>query len=200
MPILNNSRYNTPSKNVNKASKKRLILLTLVGLTLVASLLFVLERKDLINLPFSSGDKPRSITKDGVNYDPPTKQEKTETEQHKDNLGDPQTTTPPPATTANGKKKVNLVMTSWVASPNVEVRGYVPSIIEEGGTCTLTLTQDTQQVTESKVAAADASSVTCGLITVARARLSSAGTWTAVLSYSSNTYEGVSTSNKIEVK
>ena len=192
--------FNTSAKG-KKASRKKPIILVLLGLVVLLGLLLVLDRKDIINLPFLSKDKP-AATPTGINYNPPTQQEKAETEKFKENLGNqskedtPATPTP---TTPTGKKSVSPVMTSWGASPNVEARGYVPGVNEEGGTCTLTLTRNGQTVTESKTGISDVKTVSCGLISVSRTRLST-GTWNVTLSYSSASSEGVSTSNQVEVE
>ncbi len=191
------TKYNTGKSKV-KGSKKRTILLVIAGLVLVAGLLFILDRKGVINLPFSNDDEP-AVTPDGINYDPPTEQEKSETEEFKKSLGDQSTTTNP--TTPSGTKKsvTPVIVYSGTTSANAEVTGYVSGVVEEGGTCTVTLTKDGQKVTESKTATADATNTSCGLITIARTRLSP-GTWSATLAYSSNTAEGTSTSKSIEVK
>jgi len=189
-----------------KASQKRAIILAALGLAVLVGALLALDRKGLINLPLLPDKKSAQTTQthEGVNYSPPTQQEKDETEQFKDNLGDQSTPTTPttptsPSPTNSTKKSITPIMTSWGANPNVEVRGYVPGISEENGTCTVTLTKDGQKVTESATATPDATTVSCGLITIAKSRVS-AGTWSATLSYSSAKYEGVSASKSIEVK
>jgi hypothetical protein len=184
-----------------KALNKRSIVLILVGLILVLGLLVALDRTGVINLPLLPDRKSAPApTSDGINYDPPTEEEIAETEDFKDKLGNETTTpspTPSPSPTTN-KNPVTPVMTSWDAAPNAEVSGYVSGISEEDGTCTVTLTKGDQKVTESKAATPDAKTVSCGLITINRDRLSP-GTWTVTLSYSSQKSEGVSTSNTIEV-
>jgi hypothetical protein len=191
-------KYTPPRKN--KVSKKRAIILFSIGFILLLGLLLVLDRKGVINLPFLSDEKP-APSSNGINYGPPTDQEKTETEQFKEGIGN-QTTNPPPNTPSSPSKKktVTPIMTSWGAdSQQAEVRGYVAGVNEEGGTCTLTLTNGSQKVTETKPATPDAQTVSCGLISIARDKLSP-GTWTATLSYSSNNAEGVSNSNSLKVE
>lgn len=197
------SKYSLPIGKKGGASKKRLVLLSLLGLAVVLAILIILDRRGAINLPILP-DKAEETTSpsNGINYGPATEQEKKETEAFKENLGD-QSMPPPSSNTspssATSKKVVTPIMTTWGASPSVEVRGYIPSLNEEGGICTVNLTKGDQKVTESRTATADATTVSCGLITIARDRLS-AGTWTATLAYASNSAEGTSTSNSIEVE
>ena len=186
----------------SKFSIRRRLKRLLLVLILLGGLLFALDYKGVISLPFGDDEKPAatpSSDTDEINYDPPTSQEKAETEEFKEGLGEQAAPPATPSTTNSAKKSVTPIMTSWSASPNVEVRGYVPGINEEGGTCTLTLTKSGQKVTESKEATPDAKTVSCGLISIARTRLTP-GAWSATLSYSSASSEGTSTSNSIEVE
>jgi cytoskeletal protein RodZ len=198
--------YKASSRKKSQASRKRLLFKLLVLVAVVAGILFVLDRKGVIDLPFTSDPQP-TTSPDGINYGPPTAQEKAAANEAKENISNdkatdstPETPTPSAAPTS-GKKSVTPVMTSW--GPNgdqdAQARGFVPGITEEGGTCTLTLTKGGVTVTESKEATPDASTVSCGLITIDRSRLTT-GSWTATLSYSSTKSEGKSSPNTIEVE
>jgi hypothetical protein len=77
------------------------------------------------------------------------------------------------------------------ATAAVEAGGYLSPVVESGGTCTLSLTQGSRTVTAVSPAQADASTTSCGNLSVPRAHLAP-GTWTAVLHYSSRTTTGKS--------
>ena len=82
---------------------------------------------------------------------------------------------------------------------SVVVSGYVGNAVEDGGVCTLTLTQGSSVVTAETSGAADARTTSCGALSIDRSRLS-AGTWSAVLGYASSTTTGASTALMIEVQ
>jgi hypothetical protein len=67
------------------------------------------------------------------------------------------------------------------ASGTVQANGYVAGTIEDGGSCTLTLTKGGQQVRATSTSIADATTTSCGLLETAPGL--AAGTWEAVLSY-----------------
>jgi hypothetical protein len=100
--------------------------------------------------------------------------------------------TDPPATSSGGRARV--VITSADVQPAdgvVEVDGYVAGLVEESGTCTVTLTSGTRSARATGPAWPDASTTSCGSIVVPVDRLD-AGTWRAVLSYASPSSAGSS--------
>jgi hypothetical protein len=80
----------------------------------------------------------------------------------------------------------------------VEVAGYVAGVIEEGGSCTLTLTRDGQTVTGTSEAVPAASTTDCGGVTVPGDQVTD-GVWSAVLTYESAAHEGSSEAWDVEV-
>jgi hypothetical protein len=80
----------------------------------------------------------------------------------------------------------------------VEAGGIVPSIVESGGRCTLTLTLGGTTADASSEAIDNVTSTSCGEMLVPGDRLSP-GTWRAVLTYESATADGTSAPVDIEV-
>jgi hypothetical protein len=102
---------------------------------------------------------------------------------------------------SSDQKKVEVTITTYNATDNgsLSVNGYVSGVVENGGTCILTLTDSaSKSVTTTRQAIADATTTTCGESAVALSKLHS-GTWKAVLSYSSATSVGASEPVNIEV-
>ena len=118
-----------------------------------------------------------------VNLDPPTDQEKQETEAHKQSLANDQGT--PSPTTPSSKKQVTPVITS---ANHSEVNAYVSGVFEDGGTCTAVATKGSQVVTKSSSGFANVSYTSCAPISISL----SAGTWLVVVSYGSAVAEGKS--------
>ena len=93
---------------------------------------------------------------------------------------------------------VDVTFGGWqAATASVEVGGYA-GVVEEDGTCTLQLSQGSTSVTASSPGSPDATTTSCGTLTIAGTSLRP-GTWTGVLRYESPRTVGESTSITIEV-
>ena len=135
------------------------------------------------------------------NFTGPTEQEKQETEEFKKNQQN-QTPPPPPATdTGDGKKLVTPVI-SYVGQYDtlIEASAYIPGILENSGTCTLTVTQGATTVTKTSKATADATTTRCETFSFPRSELNAAGTWSAKVSYDSTTSKGASANSSFEAQ
>lgn len=109
-------------------------------------------------------------------------------------------TVTPSASTSPSRATVDVAMTYYgfnAVDGAVEVGGYA-NVVEADGVCTLTLTKGSSTVSKQASATPDASSTSCGEMSVAQNEISS-GTWTATVSYQSSTSEGVSAPATIEV-
>ncbi len=138
--------------------------------------------------------EPSTTGASGVNYAPPTEEDKKEVDQHKADLGDQQSST---GQSSNSQKKsVTPVITSADSSA---IKAYVPGVFEDGGICTATLTKGSTTLTKSSTGFKNVSYTTCPPMKLASGELS-AGTWSVVVSYSSDAAQGTSTSSTIEVK
>jgi hypothetical protein len=80
----------------------------------------------------------------------------------------------------------------------VQVGGFVAGVVEDGGTCTLTLTKGGETVVGTSEARGDASTTTCGAVIVSGDKVS-AGGWQGVLSYRSAERSGTAPAVSIEV-
>ncbi|WP_448626991.1 hypothetical protein [Geodermatophilus sp. URMC 64] len=104
-----------------------------------------------------------------------------------------------PRTVPDGQADVTVTFAGWDdATSSVEVDAFVGSLIEDGGSCTLTLTRGTDNRTASSAATADASTTICAPLRVSDAQLTS-GTWQAVVAYSSATARGTSAPVRVTV-
>jgi hypothetical protein len=80
----------------------------------------------------------------------------------------------------------------------VQAGGFVAGVLEDGGTCTLTLTRGGQEVSATSAATADATTTVCGLLETPPGI--AAGTWHAVLAYESSDAAGTSRSTEVTVR
>lgn len=139
------------------------------------------------------------INNDGINYDPPTETEITETNQHKNDLAEKinedGTNQEQPDVNLNDSKRGVTPIISFSgqssAGSDLELNGYVPGVVEKNGKCTARLTKGNKTVEETKVALDDAQSTSCGLIVIPRNELS-AGNWSLLLIYNSPSSTGSS--------
>jgi hypothetical protein len=118
----------------------------------------------------------------------------------------PYTVKPEPTTVATDKPtkptggRVDVVLTYAgfdAPSGTVQANGFAAGVLEDGGTCTLTLSRSGEQITVTSAASADASTTTCGLLETDPGV--GPGTWDAVLAYSSDDAQGTSQSMQVVV-
>lgn len=115
---------------------------------------------------------------------------------------DPPLDTPTPGPSEappTGNATVVLTYAAWDdQAASVEVSAYV-TVVEAAGTCTLTLTKaDSPDQIQTVDALTDARTMSCGGFQIPRTQLS-AGTWTAVVSYSSPLSSGQSEPTEVVV-
>jgi hypothetical protein len=121
----------------------------------------------------------------GIKYEPPTEEEKQQAEAHKDDLAQQNNNPAPAPSTPNAKKSVTPVITNV---DNSGLRGYVPGVIEDGGTCTATAKSGSATVTKTSSGFFNVSYTQCAPIDW-DSQLAS-GTWEFTLSYQSAKAEG----------
>jgi len=182
-------------------SKKWLITAVVVALVILGASTYALDKTGVLDIPFIGNDGT-SQTHSNVNYDPPTDQEKQETEEFKKDQSENSSNAPAPTPTPGKKTPVSVVMTSWGQNSQtkaIEANGYMSGVLEGGGICTLTLKKSATVVTESHSATVNAQNVSCGQISIAYSRLT-LGAWEMTLSYNSSTAEGTSSVAVYEVQ
>jgi hypothetical protein len=105
----------------------------------------------------------------------------------------------PPTIQASDDATVQITYFGWNPDTRVvELAGFVASVVEDDGTCTLTLTKGDDRETTSAPATPSVSNTACGEQVLPGDRLSS-GTWSAVLSYDSPTSHGASEPVEVEI-
>lgn len=134
-------------------------------------------------------------TGDGINYGPPTKQDTANIDSEIKSDQDAQSTYNKP----KGKAVTPLIVSYGQTKEAVEVSARIPGIVEDGGTCTLTLTMGSDKVSGSKKAVSNVSEVSCGFISISNSELSP-GDWSATVSYLSDKYSGVSDNMTVKVE
>jgi len=141
----------------------------------------------------NAGQAAPSAGTSKVNLQPPTTQDKQETQNHKDQLAQ----TPPAAPTdsSTGKKIVSPIITH---ADKYGTNAYVTGVFEDGGTCTATYTKDSQNITATSQGSENSNYTSCGPMKLP-GPLNINGTWTVVVSYSSTDAQGKSAPQQVEV-
>jgi hypothetical protein len=104
-----------------------------------------------------------------------------------------------PVVVSGREVPVTITYFGWDADADeVQLAGFVGGVVEDDGVCTLTLTKGADTVTGRRNGLADASTTSCGEVVVPGNELA-AGTWKAVLSYSSAGHAGASEAVDVEV-
>ena len=104
-----------------------------------------------------------------------------------------------PLRTTTGRVDVVLTYVMFdQPSGTVQASGFAAGVLENGGTCTLTLTRGGEKVTATSAATADAKTTSCGLLQTTTGL--TAGTWGATLSYASGDAHGESASQEVSVR
>jgi hypothetical protein len=189
----------------NKKSKKlypKKALVILAVLILTGFLVLVLEKTGVINLYERNTNNLPEAQQDAINYGPATEEEKNAAEDNKQRLTieQQQNQTQPQQPTGDQKISVTPVFGYIeISESQINSNGFITTMIEEGGTCTLTLKKDGVTKQTSNTSLADAQSTVCGLMQISTDGLS-IGNWTATISYSSDKYEGVSEERLVKVE
>jgi hypothetical protein len=123
--------------------------------------------------------------KEDINFDPPTDQEVSDTDKHKDDIVKENQQNDQPT---SGKRAVSPII-SYIDKSTANA--YVTGVFEEGGTCTLTLTKGGQSFTKTSSGFENASYTQCAPIDISSFSLS--GSYSATLKYESPTALGSST-------
>lgn len=179
------------NKQKQTSSKRKLYIIIAVILVLLgAGFLYVKQREN----------KPAPA------QSPSTKLENKLSKEETDKKGAPETGTPSnttkqsagqttPATT--GSNVTPVITYFGVTGSQVEVDAFIPAIIENGGTCTLTVTNGSTVVARAtKPAHSNAQSTNCENFLINSAGSSSS--WRAVVSYTSSSHNGTSGSTPLQ--
>lgn len=187
-------------RTTQKSSKK---LFTIIAASVVAVLAlgyfgYAYTTKDA--WPFAAEASDSSATsEDGINYNPPTDQEKQDSQDGKKNSAS-QDEANNPSNTSSKEVSIGIAYAGYDAEEGmIDIRAFTTDVVEGTGTCTATLTKDGQTVTRASKAFVDSSSSQCEPILINPTDFPSSGTWSLTVTYKSDTSTGVSTPMQVEV-
>ncbi|MDQ3075855.1 MAG: hypothetical protein M3Q34_01900 [bacterium] len=170
---------------------------------IVVIILLVLSAFVIVFLVKRSNDKQSTEQE----ISPPTEVEKIESDANKERIvEDVQSANKPGANSEDEENQkiqsgnVGVILSSYGQNPDdksIEVSGFAPGIIENGGTCILKISGPTSASTTNN-AFADAKNTNCGLLTIPASKLKK-GNYTISVLYNSAKYQGASDIITLEV-
>lgn len=175
-----------------KTNRKKFLVPLLIALFLLAGYIFYAATThhwpfDKTTKSKDSSDTSKTIQgSDDTNQPSSTKEQDYERSQKKNDSD---------STKQGSTKRKNVavnISTYSQTSTQLKVNGFVVGVVEDGGTCTLTLTDEGgKHVSSEKNAHANATNTTCGQSIISLGSLHS-GDWRVELSYSSSKAKGLS--------
>jgi hypothetical protein len=190
--------YTKRKKIKNRANRSRLWAIAGAGLVVAAlgtgAWLYFDRQQTSKSADSTAATDGRSST---INMDPATPEEKQAAEDRKDEIAKEQEQS---NNQLAGTKVTPVITYAGQYGGNIEVSAYIPGIIENGGTCTLTAVKGSSKVTKQVTGVDNAQNTSCPTFIVPRGDFDSAGTWAITISYSSGSYSGESASKTLEVK
>jgi hypothetical protein len=179
-------------KKRSQANRRKIIFIVL-GAVLAAGLLFVVLGNGRTTNSATPNEKTNPGASTGINYDPPSDEDKQATQDYKDDIIEEQQRQQSAGNSSNNnssgtsKKTVKPVIAS---AGDGDIRGIIAGVVENSGTCTATFTKTGQAtVTRSAAASANAQNTICTVVYTG----SPVGPgWKAMITYSSTNAEGTS--------
>ncbi len=184
---------------IKRKSNKKMILAIGGGLLVIILGYFAFGYISKSLWPFysssSSQTEPRGVN--DVDYSPPSAEDSAGSQTGKNNV----TGVNENSQQIDKKTDIIPVAVSFaeVVGSNVEVRAFLPTIIEGNGTCTAKFTKDGLVVNSLSEAFIDATSTQCEPIYIAKSEFPENGEWTLIVSYQSSTVQGSSEQLKVKV-
>jgi hypothetical protein len=176
---------------INKTTtlRKKGLIIGLAAFVIGLVLIGILEKTGRINLysskPTTVAPTSTATSDDSINFNPPTEEDKQNNEEHKETLKD--VPAPSPQSSTSTKKTVKPII---VSASNGTLKGFVPEILENDGTCTALFTKDGQTKERTSTGFADVNKTTCRSITYSTSEIGTG--WSVTLRYQSIAAEGVS--------
>lgn len=158
-------------------------------MVLIGGGIFVLEKTGVTNL-FSRDNTTTSQETPGINYNPPTEEEKQAGDKQKDQ-------TLKEEDERNDPENLNKYTASVIITDAgqyediIEVRAFIPDYYQDGS-CIITFTQGEQTVTKETPAYRDASTTICTNPLFERSEFPNGGDWQVRVTYKSTGAEGIS--------
>jgi hypothetical protein len=181
--------------NIQRKRKRVIpIAIAIIAILLIAgAIAFYFFGDKLFNSNGSTDGNSAPNDTNTVNLDPPTQQEVDESQQGKQDIID------------NDDKDTDTdsvevgVASAFNTGEVLDIRAFVPGVIEGDGKCTATLTRNNLTVTRTVDAFIDARTTQCRANAIPLSEFSQSGIWNLVVSYQSSKHSGTSSKMEVEI-
>lgn len=183
---------------INKNSKKRSKIPTFFGLIAIAVVLvtaYGVMAYAQSWWPFSSYTPAQD---NSIYYGPPTDHELEHNQDAKKDAYESKTDEQEPETQDLKSVEVGISFAD-VMGDNVEIRAFIPGVVEGDGTCYATLTHQGVNVSESSKAFIDSSTSQCRPIKIPLNKFQMGGQWDLTITYKSSKSQGKSEIIEVEI-
>lgn len=178
-----------------KTKKKIIVAITfIILLAMGGTLLYSLNRNSTSTSENTTSSNDATNPEGSINYDPPTPSELQETSENKEKI-----LTQIEQPEQSQSTVTPTIVDAGLYDNTVEVRSFIPGIIENGGTCTYEFTKDSLLVEKKTKAIADATTTRCENLTFDKEELRP-GTWSVLVTYTSLQTTGSSTPREIIIR
>lgn len=179
---------------------KRLFLSVFIVVLITVFMVTFMIKDSLFDKQVSTDNQTSS-----VEVSPPTEEDQKRVDEYKQDLDaqnkTEKTSQQQSVASPGSKYQVTPVIISLSQSNDIiSVNGFINGIVEDGGTCTVTLSKDSEKITQDSVGFNNASTTNCSPINISTRELSRSGEWSAILSYDSKMSAGVSEIKSIIVQ
>ncbi len=193
------------NKQINTKKKTALIIAVTLAVIILLTGLFVLLFTPVRDRLIGKNETPTAPIRDtnSVDYSGPSKTDTAESQNGKKNNSSSTDITPSTDSTPTNTPELKdaPVAISYAGATNgkVEIRAFIPSVIEGSGTCVARLVKNSKTVEASSKAFIDASSSQCEPIYIDLSKFETKGKWKLTVTYTSPTHKGSSDPEDIDL-
>lgn len=137
--------------------------------------------------------------KDGVNYSPPTDEEKAVGDTQKEEVDRKEESQNKPDDSPDKKSVTVIITDAGQYDGIIEVRSFVPDFFQDG-TCTTTFTKGSRTFKKEMPARTDSSTTICMNPLLKRSEFPVPGVWQVKVTYSSKDAQGVSETQNLTIE
>lgn len=171
---------------------KKVLALLIVGVLLITGSALLLKNRNNSPAVAPVEKEPK------IDLSPATEEDKKRADQHKEDIVKQQEQA---SQTPSADHAVTpIIISSSYSNNRVTVRSFIPSLVEDNGTCTLTLSKDGQTLTKQASAIRNAQTTDCPPMSFERSEIPNSGSWKVVVTYKSPVSSGTSSEGAVEVQ
>lgn len=177
-------------------SKSKWIIVAVFIAVLIPVSLYVYKSRQAPSTAPATTNNPE---KEKLDLNPATKEDKARADANKEAIAKQQESQQS-ANSASKRTVTPVIVDASQYGDQIEVRSFVPGVVESGGACTITFTQGSLKLTKTVASTPDATTTQCAKLKFSRSELGVNGTVSVAVAYASTQSAGTSESRSMEIK